>query len=85
MADEMGVCGWYAPAMNTHRSAFAGRNFEYYSEDGFLAGKMASNAVAGAKEHGVYSFIKHFALNDQELNRTNLLSTWSTEQAIREI
>ena len=85
MADEMGVSGWYAPAMNTHRSAFAGRNFEYYSEDSFLAGKMAANAVAGAKEHGVYSFIKHFALNDQELNRTNLLSTWSTEQAIREI
>ena len=85
MADEMNVSGWYAPAMNTHRSAFAGRNFEYYSEDGFLAGKMAANAVAGAKEHGVYSFIKHFALNDQELNRTNLLSTWSNEQAIREI
>ena len=85
MADEMGVSGWYAPAMNTHRSAFAGRNFEYYSEDGFLSGKMAANAVAGAKEHGVYSFIKHFALNDQETNRTNLLSTWSNEQAIREI
>ena len=84
MADEMGVSGWYAPAMNTHRSAFAGRNFEYYSEDGLLAGKMAANAVIGAKEHGVYSFIKHFALNDQELNRTNLLCTWSTEQAIRE-
>ena len=85
MADEMNVSGWYAPAMNTHRSAFGGRNFEYYSEDGFLAGKMAANAVAGAKEHGVYSFIKHFALNDQELNRDYLLSTWSTEQAIREI
>lgn len=84
MADEMGVSGWYAPAMNTHRSAFAGRNFEYYSEDGLLAGKMAANAVAGAKTHGVYSFIKHFALNDQELNRTNLLCTWSNEQAIRE-
>ena len=85
MADEMNVSGWYAPAMNTHRSAFAGRNFEYYSEDGFLSGKMAANAVAGAKEHGVYSFIKHFALNDQETNRTDLLSTWSNEQAIREI
>ena len=85
MADEMGVSGWYAPAMNTHRSAFAGRNFEYYSEDGLVAGKMAANAVAGAKEHGVYSFIKHFALNDQETNRTNLLCTWSNEQAIREI
>ena len=85
MADEMNVSGWYAPAMNTHRSAFAGRNFEYYSEDGFLSGKMAANAVAGAKEHGVYSFIKHFALNDQETSRTELLSTWSNEQAIREI
>ena len=85
MADEMNVSGWYAPAMNTHRSAFAGRNFEYYSEDGFLAGKMAANAVAGAETHGVYSFIKHFALNDQETNRSDGLCTWSTEQAIREI
>ena len=85
MADEMNVSGWYAPAMNTHRSAFAGRNFEYYSEDGFLAGKMAANAVAGAETHGVYSFVKHFALNDQETNRSDGLCTWSTEQAIREI
>ena len=85
MADLMGVSGWYAPAMNTHRSAFAGRNFEYYSEDGLLGGKMAANAVKGAESHGVYSFLKHFALNDQELNRTNLLCTWSNEQAIREI
>ena len=85
MADEMNVSGWYAPAMNTHRSAFAGRNFEYYSEDGFIAGKMAANAIAGAETHGVYSFMKHFALNDQETNRSNGLCTWSNEQAIREI
>lgn len=85
MADEMDVSGWYAPAMNNHRSAFSGRNFEYYSEDGLLAGKIAANAVAGAKEHGVYSFIKHFALNDQETDRTNLLNTWANEQSIREI
>jgi beta-glucosidase len=85
MADEMGVSGWYAPAMNTHRSAFAGRNFEYYSEDGLLAGKMAANAIVGAAEHGVYAYIKHFALNDQEANRLNMLCTWSNEQAIREI
>lgn len=85
MADEMNVSGWYAPAMNTHRSAFAGRNFEYYSEDGFIAGKMAANAIAAAETHGVYSFMKHFALNDQETNRSNGLCTWSTEQAIREI
>lgn len=85
MADEMGVSGWYAPAMNTHRSAFAGRNFEYYSEDGVLSGNMAANAVLGAEEYGVYAYIKHFALNDQETNRTGMLCTWSTEQAIREI
>ncbi len=85
MADEMGVSGWYAPAMNTHRSAFAGRNFEYYSEDGLLGGKMAANAILGAQEHGVYAYMKHFALNDQESNRNSMLCTWSNEQAIREI
>lgn len=85
MADEMGVSGWYAPAMNTHRSAFAGRNFEYYSEDGVLSGWMAANAVIGADKEGVYAYIKHFALNDQETNRCNMLCTWSNEQAIREI
>ena len=75
MADEMEVSGWYAPAMNTHRSAFAGRNFEYYSEDPLLAGKIAFEAVKGAKEHGVYAYIKHFALNDQETNRNYQLMT----------
>ncbi|WP_313155140.1 glycoside hydrolase family 3 N-terminal domain-containing protein [Lacrimispora sp.] len=85
MADEMKVSGWYAPAMNTHRSAFAGRNFEYYSEDGILAGKMAASAIMGAERHGVYAYMKHFALNDQETNRTNMLCTWTGEQAIREI
>lgn len=85
MADEMNISGWYAPSMNMHRSAFAGRNFEYYSEDGFLAGKMAANEVKGAAEHGVYAYIKHFALNDQETDRWYKNSMWSTEQAIREI
>ena len=85
MADEMDVSGWYAPAMNTHRNAFAGRNFEYYSEDGVLSGKMAANAVIGAEKYGVYAYIKHFALNDQETNSTGMLCTWSNEQAIREI
>ena len=85
MADEMGVSGWYAPAMNTHRSAFAGRNFEYYSEDPLLSGKIAANAVLGAEKKGVYAYIKHFALNDQETNRTNQLCTWFNEQSAREI
>ena len=85
MADEMEVSGWYAPAMNTHRSAFAGRNFEYYSEDPLLAGEIASEAVKGAKEHGVYAYIKHFALNDQETNRNYQLMTWADEQTVREI
>ncbi len=85
MADEMGVSGWYAPAMNIHRSAFAGRNFEYYSEDPFLSGKIASTAVAGAEKEGVYAYIKHFALNDQETNRNNQLCTWFSEQSAREI
>lgn len=85
MADEMGVSGWYAPAMNTHRSAFGGRNFEYYSEDGLLSGKMAAGAIRGARAHGVYAYMKHFALNDQENARDLMLCTWSNEQAIREI
>ncbi len=85
MADEMDVSGWYAPATNTHRSAFGGRNFEYYSEDGVLAGWMAASACNGAREYGVYSYVKHFATNDQETNRTGFLCTWLNEQSMREI
>lgn len=77
--------GWYGPAMNTHRSAFAGRNFEYYSEDGLLAGYFAAKQISAAADHGVYAYIKHFALNDQESNRETILLTYSNEQAIREI
>ena len=85
MAHDMHVAGWYAPAMNIHRSAFSGRTFEYFSEDSLLSGAMASNEIAGAKSKGVYSFMKHFALNDQETNRSNMVCTWADEQAIREI
>ena len=84
MAHDMHVAGWYAPAMNIHRGAFSGRTFEYFSEDSLLSGVMASNEIAGAKEKGVYAFMKHFALNDQETNRTNMVCTWADEQAIRE-
>ena len=85
MAHDMHVAGWYAPAMNIHRNAFSGRTFEYFFEDALLSGAMASNEIAGAKEKGVYSFMKHFALNDQETKRTEMLCTWTNEQAMREI
>ncbi|WOF23560.1 glycoside hydrolase family 3 N-terminal domain-containing protein [Microbacterium betulae] len=83
----MGANGWYAPAVNLHRSPFAGRNFEYYSEDPVLSGALATQVVDGALTKGVYSFTKHFAMNDQETNRVNGdgLSTWATEQTIREL
>ena len=85
LATEMGVSGWYAPAMNIHRSAFGGRNFEYYSEDGLLAGTLAAQVEKGAGENGVYGYIKHFALNEQETNRSNFLCTYANEQSMREI
>lgn len=76
--------GWYAPAVNLHRSPFSGRNFEYYSEDPVFSGKMAVNVINGAATKGVYTDLKHFALNDQETNRAGV-STFCTEQALREL
>lgn len=76
--------GWYAPAVNLHRSPFSGRNFEYYSEDPIISGKMAVNVITGARSKGVYPDLKHFALNDQETNRAGV-STFCTEQALREL
>ena len=60
------MSGWYAPGLNTHRSPFGGRNFEYFSEDPFLAGKLCAQEVSGAADYGVFCYIKHFAMNDQE-------------------
>lgn len=78
--------GWYAPGVNTHRSPFGGRNFEYFSEDGILSGKIAAAEIRGCRSRGVYCFVKHFALNEQETHRSsNGSSTWVTEQAMREI
>ncbi|HIV63603.1 MAG TPA: hypothetical protein H9693_02440 [Firmicutes bacterium] len=105
LANEMGVAvgndamyanvqAWYAPAMNTHRTPYSGRNFEYYSEDGFLGGRIGASVVAGAQSKSLVCYIKHFALNDTEgvIDATNDImgskdgiSTFATEQAIREI
>ena len=85
MAHDMEVSGWYAPSINIHRSAFGGRNFEYFSEDPVLTGTLAAQQVLGADSRGVYAFTKHFALNEQETERNGQLCTWSNEQAIREI
>lgn len=85
MAHEMEVSGWYAPSINIHRSAFGGRNFEYFSEDPVLTGTLAAQQVLGADSRGVYAFTKHFALNEQETERNGQLCTWANEQSIREI
>jgi len=78
--------GWYAPGANIHRSPFGGRNFEYLAEDGLLSGKMAAQIIGGAQSKGVYCYMKHFALNEQETHRSiNGDCTWVTEQAMREI
>lgn len=82
---DYNVTGWYAPSMNLHRSAFGGRNFEYFSEDSLLSSKMALAEVSAAVEMGIYPYIKHFALNEQEINRNALLCTWITEQSAREL
>ena len=82
ISQEMGAEGWYAPGMNTHRTAFGARNYEYFSEDGVLAGNMGAKAVEGARNYGVYSYIKHFAMYE---GNAKMVSVWSNEQAIREI
>ena len=87
MGEDMmhaGVTGIYAPGANIHRSTYSGRNYEYYSEDGFLSGMMTKAQVTGIQSKGCYVVIKHIVLNDQETNRHGI-NTWVSEQAIREI
>ena len=91
-SNNMPQAGWYAPGVNLHRSPFGGRNFEYYSEDALLSGKMASATISGTSSKGLYAMMKHFALNDQETYRSgwgyasnNALFTWADEQTIREV
>lgn len=84
-AKAMNYYGWYAPAMNIHRTALNARNFEYYSEDGLISGKMAAGVIKKVTDGGVICFIKHFAMNERESNDRDNMFTWSNEQAIREI
>ena len=85
-----GADGWYAPSMNLHRTPFSGRNGEYYSEDAYLSGAVASREVYGAASKGMYTYIKHFAFNDQENHRGDRdgqfsVATWFNEQSAREL
>ena len=95
LANQMGICvaneamaagvnGWYAPAINLHRTPFGGRCAEYYSEDPLLSGKICAAQIQGVKTKGIYVYLKHFALNDQDAKRGGMY-TWATEQAVREI
>ena len=90
VAGSSGAAGWYAPGLNIHRTPYSGRNSEYYSEDGLLAGSMAAQSVLGAASKGLYATVKHFCFNDQENHRgdregQHSMATWLNEQAAREI
>jgi beta-glucosidase len=98
LAREMGdLCGqefaikgasiWWSPAINLHRTAYSGRNFEYFSEDGVFSGLMGTQWVKAAQANGVVAQLKHFFLNDQETNRgaNGRLATFANEQTMREI
>lgn len=84
-AKAYGVHGWYAPALNIHRTPQGGRNFEYMSEDPILNGKIGANLSKGAQDQGVTVFMKHFIMNEQETNARSGMLVWSNEQAMREI
>ncbi len=85
-ARALGVGGLYAPGANMHRSPFGGRNYEYVAEDGLLTGKVVAAEIRGINGNGVYTYLKHFAMNDQETHRADGgLVTWLSEQAMREI
>lgn len=81
---ENNIAAWLTPAVNIHRSPLCGRNFEYYSEEPFLAGTMAAAMVRGIQSQNIAPSVKHFALNNKETNRKNSDSRVS-ERAAREI
>jgi len=84
-ANAYGIEGWYAPGMNLHRTALGGRDFEYFSEDPHLSGMMSAAMVSGAESKGVLTFMKHFALNEQEVNARTGVNVFVDEQALREL
>lgn len=88
IGDERGdgapYSGWYAPGMNLHRSQFGGRVGEYYSEDPFLSGMLGASQIQGVMSKGVYTMVKHFAVNEQETSRSGV-TTWLDEQTLREL
>lgn len=81
---KAGYGGWYAPGVNIHRSPFDGRNYEYFSEDPYISGIIGASVVMGTTQEGIYSYIKHFAVNETEYQR-NGLYTWLSEQTLREV
>ena len=83
VASATGLQGWYAPGVNLHRSVYNTRNYEYFSEDAVLTGKLAASIVQGAKENNLYCYVKHFAVSEAGANPNNK-NTWLTEQALRE-
>lgn len=86
-AKALNIAGVYAPAADMHRSAFGGRNYEYVSEDALLTGKIVAAEAKAIQGQGVYCYLKHFAVNDQETHRADSggLVTWLNEQSLREI
>lgn len=82
-ANYCGYQGWYAPAVNLHRSPFGGRNYEYYSEDPLLTGLTGAYVVRGSLNVGTFVYLKHLIVYEQETYRDGMY-TWMTEQSLRE-